>query len=176
MSDFIPNSFQLPNVLVDRLMSELNPKEFVCLVLIIRKTRGWHKSADRIAISQFQKYTGINRVKTIQAAIEGLRRRGFVKVIKSRGCVNEYELTSLFSSGNIATSGKIASGKNPVDNSENQWQKRHPTKDIYKKQGARARVDQKGKQKRLDIDAIAERSRQQFLAEWEQRENELQGE
>ena len=112
MSDFIPNSFQVPNVLIDQLLSAMTPLEFCCLMLIIRKTRGWHKDIDAIALSQFKQYTGVQRDKTLMAAISGLQRRGFVRVRKRRGHINQYELTDLFrGSGEFATSGEIATGK-----------------------------------------------------------------
>ena len=91
----------------------MSPLEFCCLVLIIRKTRGWHKDYDAIALSQFKQYTGVSRDKTLMAALQGLRKRGFIKIKKRRGYINEYELTGLWmGSGEIATSGKNASGKN----------------------------------------------------------------
>lgn len=47
------------------------------------------------------------------AALDGLRKRGFIKIRKRRGHINEYYLTGLFlGSGEFATSGKNASGKN----------------------------------------------------------------
>lgn len=135
------NSFQIGNSLVDQCMRIMTPKEFICLTLIIRKTRGWNKESHKISISQFQEFTGIKREKSLSAALESLRGRGFIKVIKSRGRVNEYQLSALFSelenapisTGKNATTGKYATGKNPVDNSQNHRQIRHSTKGTYTK-------------------------------------------
>jgi phage replication O-like protein O len=119
----------------------MSPNEFVCLTLIIRKTRGWNKQSDKIAISQFREFTGINREKTLSAALESLRKRGFIKVEKWRGRISSYELTDLFSelenapttTGKFAGTGKNASGVYPVDNSPNHRQIRPSTKGTYTK-------------------------------------------
>ncbi|MDG6857184.1 hypothetical protein [Glaesserella parasuis] len=41
MSKFIPNSFQVPNAVVDELMSVLSGAEFKCYMLVVRQTTGW---------------------------------------------------------------------------------------------------------------------------------------
>ena len=138
---FRVNSFQIPNTLIDQYMRIMTPNEFCCLTLIIRKTRGWNKETDKISISQFQEFTGIQRNKTLSSALESLRKRGFIEVVKFRGRVNEYRLTDLFSevtnapksTGKFATSGKYASGKNPVDKSQKQGQIRPTTKGTFTK-------------------------------------------
>lgn len=61
MSNFIPNSFQIPNALVDELMGELTAGELKCYLTVVRKTVGWNKEKDAISISQFMKTTKMSR-------------------------------------------------------------------------------------------------------------------
>jgi len=53
MSNFIPNSFQTPNVYIDAVMPLLLPHEFVVLSYAVRRIYGFNKRQDRIALSQF---------------------------------------------------------------------------------------------------------------------------
>ena len=41
--------------------------EWQCLLVIIRKTYGWKKKMDWIALSQFQEMTGVSKPHTIRA-------------------------------------------------------------------------------------------------------------
>jgi len=72
MSMLQPNFFQFPNVIVDELIRFLTPAETMCLLVIIRKTRGWNKQADAISLSQFQELTGIKSKRTIMRALHRL--------------------------------------------------------------------------------------------------------
>ncbi len=49
----IPNSTQLPNILLDKVIPLIPEAEARCLVYICRRTFGFHKEADRISFSQF---------------------------------------------------------------------------------------------------------------------------
>lgn len=49
----IPNSTQFPNVLTDKLLPRIPEAEHRCLDYIVRRTFGFKKKRDRIAISQF---------------------------------------------------------------------------------------------------------------------------
>ena len=64
---FIPNSFQVPNALVDDLMAELGGVELKCYLLVIRKTKGWSKEFDAISLSQFVTFTGAGKTAVINA-------------------------------------------------------------------------------------------------------------
>ena len=64
---FIPNSFQVPNALVDDLMAELGGVELKCYLLVIRKTKGWSKEFDAISLSQFMTFTGAGKTAVINA-------------------------------------------------------------------------------------------------------------
>jgi len=56
----VPNSFQTPNVLVDEYMRYLLPNEVKCYLVVDRKTLGWLKREDNIALSKIVEYAGIN--------------------------------------------------------------------------------------------------------------------
>lgn len=67
MSDFIVNSFQLPNSVVDELLGDLTGAELKCYLYVLRKTKGWNKEEDAISVSQFMKVTGLSNRKVIDA-------------------------------------------------------------------------------------------------------------
>ena len=78
VSNFIPNSFQLPNAFVDEAMKKLSPTANLLYIVIVRKTRGWQKNKDAISLTQFEEITGLSR-KTVIKAINELIQFGFVK-------------------------------------------------------------------------------------------------
>lgn len=97
MSKFIANSFQLPNAFVDEMLCKLSGNACKIYLLIVRKTRGWHKEADRISYSQIQKSTGLNSRTTISKALDELIDLGLI--IKEQGSQkssNEYKLNDDF--------------------------------------------------------------------------------
>ena len=67
MSDFIVNSFQLPNSVIDELLADLTGAELKCYLYVLRKTKGWNKEEDTISVSQFMKVTGLSNRKVIDA-------------------------------------------------------------------------------------------------------------
>ncbi len=67
MSDFIVNSFQLPNSVIDELLADLTGAELKCYLYVLRKTKGWNKEEDAISVSQFMKVTGLSNRKVIDA-------------------------------------------------------------------------------------------------------------
>lgn len=101
MSKFIPNSFQVPNALVDELMDKMSGNAFKCLVFIIRKTRGWHKESDRISLTQFQS-RGMAKNTAIRA-LDELIALGLVERIESTHCrqSHAYKLTRLFDAAEV---------------------------------------------------------------------------
>ena len=95
MSKYIPNAFQIPNAVVDDLMSRLSPNAFKCYVLIVRKTTGWGKSSDKISISQFQAIAGIKKRDTVISALAELEKLNLILPVKKAGLVNEFRLNKL---------------------------------------------------------------------------------
>lgn len=69
---FIPNSFQVPNAIVDQYLYHMSCNASRCYLLICRKTRGWGKTQDSISISQFQDYLLIKDPRTIRKALKEL--------------------------------------------------------------------------------------------------------
>ena len=67
MSNFIVNSFQLPNSVIDELLADLTGAELKCYLYVLRKTKGWNKEEDAISVSQFMKVTGLSNRKVIDA-------------------------------------------------------------------------------------------------------------
>lgn len=90
MSKFIPNSFQVPNALVDEALEKISGNAAKAYLLIVRKTRGWQKETDAISLSQFEKI-GMSR-KTILAAIDELVSVGLVSKTSGPKGVNVFSL------------------------------------------------------------------------------------
>lgn len=67
MSKFIPNSFQVPNAVIDELMAELTGAELKCYLYVLRKTKGWNKESDAISVSQFMEACNLSNRKVIDA-------------------------------------------------------------------------------------------------------------
>jgi phage replication O-like protein O len=76
---FIPNSFQVPNSIVDEFLLHLSEYELKCYLFIIRKTKGWQKEADSIAISQFIKTFGNKDARTIKKALKALIQKDLIQ-------------------------------------------------------------------------------------------------
>ena len=66
-SELIPNSFQVPNLLVDQLLPHLSGPQTKLLLLVCRKTFGWGKRVDLISFGQFESEAGISRSSTYEA-------------------------------------------------------------------------------------------------------------
>lgn len=75
-NEFIPNSFQVPNILVDRVMPLLKPEEYVALSFAVRHILGWEdkiaRRRARISLSMFQQ-CGLP-VNTLRTALDELDR------------------------------------------------------------------------------------------------------
>lgn len=109
------NSFQVPNALVDHLMRQLTGRELVCLLLIIRKTRGWHKELDAISISQFKEFTGMNRDKTILKVLSSLEAKGLIARIRRPGKMTQYKLGIVFDIGGSPPPGAVGEASGSSD-------------------------------------------------------------
>jgi hypothetical protein len=76
-SELIPNSFQVPNLIVDRLLPHLSGPQAKLLLVVCRKTFGWRKSVDLISFGQFEAEAGISRSSTYEA-LEAFVRSGLL--------------------------------------------------------------------------------------------------
>lgn len=64
----IPNFTQTPNEIFDEWLPVLSHVELKVLMVIMRKTFGWHRIRDRISLSQLEKITGSKRYAIINAS------------------------------------------------------------------------------------------------------------
>jgi phage replication O-like protein O len=71
MSKLIPNTTQFPNFLLEEVAPMLSSASLRVLIVIVRKTYGFHKRADRISFNQLQKLTGLSRVG-VNEGLKGL--------------------------------------------------------------------------------------------------------
>jgi len=62
----IPNSTQVPNFLLDKLLPVVGFGEWKVISFVCRKTLGWHKREDRISLSQFELGTGLSRPSVVK--------------------------------------------------------------------------------------------------------------
>lgn len=111
MSDsFIPNTFQTPNAIVDRLMFLLTDSEFRVLMFMVRHILGWQKKAATrrasISLSNFENgftyptpdgeasYPGCGvGLNAIRRALEGLQKYRIIEAIgKPKAIGQEWEL------------------------------------------------------------------------------------
>lgn len=72
-----PNYTQTPNDLFDHWLPHLGEAELKVLLVIMRKTFGWHKTHDVISSSQLAKHTGMTEESVIKAA-RSLQGKGVI--------------------------------------------------------------------------------------------------
>ena len=84
-------STQVPNILLNHYLKDLNAGELKILQVIIRQTYGWidtrtgkRKTRDRISHSQFREKTGLCS-KIISKAIQSLVLKGLITVTHQAG-------------------------------------------------------------------------------------------
>lgn len=69
----------------------INGTQFRLLCVLLEKTYGWHKTVDAIAISQFEKDTGITNNRLITRELHKLENRNIIMVERSDGLTNLYK-------------------------------------------------------------------------------------
>lgn len=135
---FIPNSFQMPNAIVDEFLSKLSGNAFKCYALIARQTTGWHKQSDRISINQFMDKCGIKDRKTAFSCLKELEEILLIKTFKSKGEITEFSLNFEFDDVDFEPVPKNGTStknslepvpKNGTGGSTKNW---HSTKDTIK--------------------------------------------
>jgi hypothetical protein len=94
-TNLIPNSTQLPNIILDLVIPLIPESEARCLIYICRRTFGFQKGTDRISFSQFMDGikdrrgkvldygTGLSR-QAVAVALKNLTQSEAVRVIKSK--------------------------------------------------------------------------------------------
>ena len=69
----------IPSEALERLAAEgLTGREFRIILVVMRKTWGWSKEKDKIPMSQFSRYTGIDRRKC-HVLVTGLVKKKIIK-------------------------------------------------------------------------------------------------
>lgn len=99
----IPNSTQIPNVILDKVIPRISEADARCLLYICRRTYGFQKQRDRISLTQFvdgivgksgevlDYGTGLSRPAVV-GALKNLSGAGLIKVIRERSG-NSFELS-----------------------------------------------------------------------------------
>lgn len=111
MSDFIVNSFQLPNSVVDELLADLTGAELKCYLLVVRKTKGWNKEIDSISIGQFMEVTGLSN-RSVITACDSLVEKGLLVRSGGERRLNTYSVKSF----NIPQTGEKSSSDKTGEN------------------------------------------------------------
>ena len=126
MSDFIVNSFQLPNSVVDELLSDLTGAELKCYLLVVRKTKGWNKEIDSISIGQFMEVTGLSN-RSVITACDSLVEKGLLVRSGGERRLNTYSVRSF----NISQTGEKSSSDKTGEKSSQTGEK--SSSDLVKK-------------------------------------------
>jgi len=77
MAVSLPNHTQIPNELLDEYMQEMTGAELKVVLVICRKTFGWHKEIDRISFSQLVELTGMTR-SSVNSGLQKAMKRGLI--------------------------------------------------------------------------------------------------
>lgn len=84
---------KFPNLVLEALMkAKLSGYEWRVFMVILRKTKGFHKEWDQISYSQFEQYTGLYK-SHICRTVKVLKARNIIKVDK-RNRVNRYRINN----------------------------------------------------------------------------------
>ena len=129
MSDFIVNSFQLPNSVVDELLADLTGAELKCYLLVVRKTKGWNKEIDSISIGQFMEVTGLSN-RSVITACDSLVEKGLLVRSGGERRLNTYSVKSF----NISQTGEKSS-------SDETGEKTSPTGENFSQTGEKSSSD-----------------------------------
>ena len=86
------NFTQIPNIVFEYWMAELSLAQFKVFLCICRKLYGWHKTQDKISISQIMKMTGLSK-RAIIKIINELVEIDLIIAIKSKEAVGDKACT-----------------------------------------------------------------------------------
>ena len=100
MSQYIPNAYQTPNILVDRHLRKglIDNDQLAILVVLIRETFGWNNfdRHKKISISRFMEFMPRSSRSTIIRRLQGLQEIGLIDTQKEPGKENQYKLSDVF--------------------------------------------------------------------------------
>jgi phage replication O-like protein O len=75
-----PNYTQTPNIIFDEWLPHMKAAELKVVLVICRKTFGWHKEVDKISLSQLQAATGLSRQGVINGVNDAIERGIVLKI------------------------------------------------------------------------------------------------
>lgn len=107
---FIPNSFIIPNSVIDELLAKLTGAELKCYLFVVRKTKGWNKESDSISVSQFMEVTGLSN-RSIITACESLVEMGLLERSGGERKLNTYSVKAFDLSESGEKSSSVKSGE-----------------------------------------------------------------
>jgi len=124
---------RIANEIVDKLISyRISGEEWQILLVVLRKTYGFHKKEDHISLSQFQKYTGLKRPNVIRGIKKLVAKKILGSIKKDTSISNLYWFNKQFK--NWQPSIKKDTTPSASINKDNELvAKKIHTKDIYTK-------------------------------------------
>jgi len=94
----IPNTTQVPNVLLDAVMRRISDPALRVSLAIVRKTYGFQKQSDHISLTQLQEITALSR----QGVVNGVKALGsLILVRQGKREGNEYALNLNVATGEL---------------------------------------------------------------------------
>jgi phage replication O-like protein O len=112
----VPNHTQIPNAIIDGLMSKLSHAQFKVLIAICRKTLGWHKQSDYISISQIMNLTSVSN-KTVVRTIRELEDMKLITTKKTNRkpthITINYKVTSVVSTQDVKPTSVVSTQDEP---------------------------------------------------------------
>lgn len=98
-----PNYTQIPNEMLDDWLHKLGLAELKVLMVIMRKTFGWHKTRDRISLNQLKEITGLEKTHISKATKSLVEKNLISKTVEGKkGTQNTfYELVLIEDSNNL---------------------------------------------------------------------------
>ena len=117
-SRFIPNSFMIPNSVIDELLAKLTCAELKCYLFVVRKTKGWNKESDSISVSQFMEVTGLSN-RSVITACESLVEIGLLERSGGERKLNTYSVKAFEISQTGEKSSSDETGEKSSSTGEN---------------------------------------------------------
>jgi len=87
-----PNFTKVPNSFVDEDLKDLGLAETKIMLVVMRKTLGWHERFKKISLSTFQELTGLCRT-VVSDTCDALEKKGWFTIHRSEGKSNVFELS-----------------------------------------------------------------------------------
>jgi phage replication O-like protein O len=133
----IPNTTQVPNVLLDQVMRQVSDPALRVLLAIVRKTYGFQKTADNISLTQLQEITALSR----QGVVNGIKALGpLIEIRQGKREGNQYALNLNIETGQLVngmdqSTGLTSQRRGQITSQRRRHTKpnKNKTKDLYLK-------------------------------------------